>query len=190
MDKQDRQGGGRNPSSEGVQRDLLPLIEGTTVSTKHGDVNTTNILFICAGAFTISKPTDIMPELLGRLPNRIHLQPLSKKDFKKILTEVDNNLIIQYQKLLETEGIYMNFTEEAIDLICSSSIRLLVSEEQNTSSENLGARRLPSVIEKITENIGYLGPDSEQKEYTIDKAFVMKELKDHFTKADLRRYML
>lgn len=105
-----------------MQRDLLPLIEGTTITTKHGDVNTTNILFICAGAFSTAKPTDMMPELLGRLPNRIQLQSLNKKDFKKILTEVENNLLIQYQKLLETEGIKITFTDEAVDLICTSKI--------------------------------------------------------------------
>ena len=120
MTNQDKQTTGRNPSSEGVQRDLLPLIEGTTISTKYGDVNTTNILFICAGAFSTTKPTDMMPELLGRLPNRINLQSLTRKDFKKILTEVENNLIFQYQKLMETEGISMKFTDDAIDLICSS----------------------------------------------------------------------
>lgn len=118
----DKATAGRNPSSEGVQRDLLPLIEGTTISTKHGDVNTTNILFICAGAFSSTKPSDMMPELLGRLPNRINLQPLTRADFKKILTEVENNLLVQYAKLLETEGIKLTFTEEAIDIICSSTL--------------------------------------------------------------------
>lgn len=101
---------------------MLPLIEGTTITTKYGDVNTTNILFICAGAFSSTKPTDMMPELLGRLPNRIQLQSLTKKDFKKILTVVDNNLIFQYQKLLETEGIKLTFTNDAVDLICSSKL--------------------------------------------------------------------
>lgn len=109
---------GRNPSSDGVQRDLLPLIEGTTISTKYGDVNTTNILFICAGAFSSVKPTDMTPELLGRLPNRIGLTALTRHDFKKILTEVDHNLIEQYVKLMATEGIELSFTEPAIDLIC------------------------------------------------------------------------
>ena len=118
---QEKATNGRNPSSEGVQRDLLPLIEGTTISTKYGDINTTNILFICAGAFSSSKPSDMMPELLGRLPNRIALQPLTKSDFRKILTQVENNLLIQYQKLLETEGISLKFTDDAVDLICSSS---------------------------------------------------------------------
>lgn len=190
FDHEDRQGGGRNPSSEGVQRDLLPLIEGTTITTKNGDVNTTNILFICAGAFSISKPTDIMPELLGRLPNRIQLQPLTKKDFKKILTGVENNLVFQYQKLMQTEGISLTFTDDAIDLICSSRIFSSVCEEQNLSTDNLGARRLPAVIEKITEKISFQGPDSSEKEYLINREFVLRELKDHFAKADLRRYML
>lgn len=113
---------GRNPSSDGVQRDLLPLIEGTTISTKYGDVNTTNILFICAGAFSSVKPSDMTPELLGRLPNRIGLTALTRHDFKKILTSVENNLIDQYVKLMATEGITLTFTEGAIDLICKRSL--------------------------------------------------------------------
>lgn len=117
----ERTSSGKSPSSEGVQRDLLPLIEGTVVNTRFGDVNTSNILFICAGAFHSCKTTDMMPELLGRLPNRISLKSLTKSDFKKILTEIDNNLLIQYQKLLEVEGLKVEFTPEAVELICSSN---------------------------------------------------------------------
>lgn len=176
--------GGRNPSSEGVQRDLLPIIEGTTISTKVGDINTTNILFICAGAFSFSKPTDLMPELLGRLPNRISLKPLNRGDFRKILTEVENGLIFQYQKLLETEGISLEFTPEAIDLICS------MSEEINLTTENIGARRLLSVIEKVLEEIGFQGPDSQQRSYVIDPEYIRHEAKALMGQQDLRRYML
>lgn len=154
------------------------------MNTKSGDINTTNILFICAGAFSSVKPTDLMPELLGRLPNRITLSSLTRKEFRRILTEVDNNLILQYQKLLETEGITLDFTPEAIDLICS------ISEDINLSTENLGARRLLSVIEKITENISFLGPDSPQKHYVIDKELIYQEMKEYVQKIDYKRSML
>jgi len=181
---QEKAGVGRSPSTEGVQRDLLPLIEGTTVSTKIGDISTENILFICAGAFSSVKETDLMPELLGRLPIRIKLQSLTRKEYKKILTEVDHSLLEQYTHLLKTENIDIEFAESGINLICQ------LSEELNLSNENLGARRLHSVIEKVLENILFLGSDNQQKHITIDEEFVQKELKDHFTKADLRRYLI
>jgi ATP-dependent HslUV protease ATP-binding subunit HslU len=176
--------GGRNPSSEGVQRDLLPIIEGTTISTKAGDINTTNILFICAGAFSFSKPTDLMPELLGRLPNRISLRSLNRHDFRKILSEVENGLIFQYQQLLSTEGISVEFTADALDMIC------VMSEEINLTTENIGARRLLSVLEKILEEIGFQGPDNKQKTFVIDTDYIQQEAKNLLAKQDLRRYLL
>ena len=175
---------GRSPSTEGVQRDLLPLIEGTSITTKLGEISTSNILFICAGAFSSVKETDLMPELLGRLPVRIKLQPLTRSDYKKILTEVDHNLLQQYRLLLKAEAIDIEFTESGIDSICR------VSEELNLANENLGARRLHSVIEKVLENLSFLGSDSPHKHLIIDKDFVAQELKEHFAKTDLRRYLI
>ena len=158
------------------------MIEGTTVNTKIGDISTSNILFICAGAFSYVKVTDLMPELLGRLPNRLNLKTLTRREYKKILTEVDDNLLYQYKKLLEIEGIDVEFTEDGIDSIC------LISEELNLSNENLGARRLLSVIEKTIESISFMG--TETKKFTIDKEYVERELKDYFTKIDLKKYLI
>ena len=155
-------------SREGVQRDLLPLIEGTTVATKHGSVRTDFILFIASGAFHLAKPSDLLPELQGRLPNRVELQALSRNDFKRILTEPEHSLIKQYKALLETEGITLNFLDEAIETLADLTV------DVNKSVENIGARRLHTMMEKLLDDISFSASDLGDEVVTIDKSYVEK----------------
>jgi len=174
----------KSPSSEGVQRDLLPLIEGTVVNTKYGEVKTDHILFVTSGAFSNSKPTDLIPELLGRLPIRVELKPLTKQDMTRILTETKYNLILQNQELLKQEDIELIFTEDAITEIAG------LSEQFNLALENIGARRLHSVLEKVLEDISFEGPDLENKKVLITPEYVREKLKEIQDKTDLSRYVI
>jgi ATP-dependent HslUV protease ATP-binding subunit HslU len=171
-------------SREGVQRDILPIIEGTTVNTKYGMVRTDHILFIAAGAFHVSKPSDLIPELQGRFPIRVELEPLCKEDFVRILTEPKNALVKQYTALMETEGIMLLFTEDAIDRI--ADFATLVNER----TENIGARRLHTVMEKLLDEISFEGPDLREKSITIDDAYVLRMLEAIVKNEDLSRYIL
>ena len=153
-------------SREGVQRDLLPLIEGTTVSTKHGAVKTDHILFIASGAFHISKPSDLLPELQGRLPIRVELKALTRDDFRRILTEPEASLIKQYVALMATEGVTLEFTEDAIDAIADIAVAV------NSSVENIGARRLQTVMERVLDEISFSAPDRSGETVKIDAAYV------------------
>lgn len=176
---------GKSPSTEGVQRDLLPLIEGTRISTKRGwDINTNHILFICAGAFSTNSPSDLMPELLGRLPNKINLKSLNRHDFKKILKDVEFNLLMQQQQLLMTENIKIEFTEDGIDFLC------LAAEEMNQTTENIGARRLHALIEKIVEDISFEGPDNANKFFELNEEFIKNKLAEMRKTTDYSKYML
>ncbi len=177
-------GHGPEVSREGVQRDLLPIIEGTTVNTRFGLVRTDHILFIGAGAFHVSKPSDLIPELQGRFPIRVELTPLNKGDFIRILTEPENALIKQYRALMETEGVYVEFTPEAIDEIAE------IAEKVNEDSENIGARRLHTVMEKVMEDISFEAPQIKKKNILIDKVYVQKQLRDVLKDQDLRRFIL
>ena len=175
---------GAEVSREGVQRDLLPLLEGTTVSTKHGSINTDHILFICSGAFHVSKPSDLLPELQGRLPIRVQLNALKKEEFKSILTDTDNSLTKQYIALLQTEGISLSFERCGIDKIAQ------LAEEVNLSVENIGARRLHTILEKVLEDVSFNGPDLENKTVEVTAKFVDKNI-GNLTKArDLKKYVL
>jgi ATP-dependent HslUV protease ATP-binding subunit HslU len=171
-------------SREGVQRDLLPLIEGTTVATKHGPVKTDHILFIASGAFHVAKPSDLLPELQGRLPIRVELNPLTRDDFRRILTETEASLIKQSVALLATEKVNLVFTEDAIDALAD------VAVEVNTSLENIGARRLQTVIERVLDEISYSASDRGGETYKIDGAFVRAQVEDLAKNADLSRYIL
>ena len=177
---------GRGPevSREGVQRDLLPIIEGTTVNTRSGLVRTDHILFIGAGAFHVSTPADLIPELQGRFPIRVELTPLDKKDFVKILTEPENALIKQYEALMATEGINVDFTEDAIDEIAE------IAEKVNEDAENIGARRLHTVMEKVMEEISFKAPNIKKKNISIDRKYVQSQLKDILEDQDLSRFIL
>jgi len=175
---------GPDVSRSGVQRDILPIIEGSTVMTKYGAVKTDHILFIAAGAFTMSKPSDLIPELQGRFPIRVELSNLSKEDLKRILIEPNNSLIKQYISLLKTEGLEVNFTEDAIMEI--AEIAYMVNE----NTENIGARRLYTVLEKLLEDISFNAPDLKVKEIVIDKEYVRTKLKDIISNEDLSRYIL
>jgi len=177
-------GHGPEVSREGVQRDLLPIIEGTTVNTRYGLVKTDHILFIGAGAFHVSKPSDLIPELQGRFPIRVELTSLSKKDFVKILTEPENALIKQYMALLKTEGIHVEFTEDAVDEIAE------IAEKVNDMNENIGARRLHTVMEKVMEKISFDAPDMKKKKILIDRIYVQKQIKDIIEDQDLSRFIL
>jgi ATP-dependent HslUV protease ATP-binding subunit HslU len=181
-----REGGGQGPdvSREGVQRDILPIIEGTTVNTKHGMVRTDHILFIAAGAFHVSKPSDLIPELQGRFPIRVELEPLCKADFVRILTEPKNALVKQYIALMETEGITLRFLDDAIDRI--ADFATIVNER----TENIGARRLHTVMEKLLDEISFEGPDLREKSVTIDAAYVERMLAAIVKNEDLSRYIL
>jgi ATP-dependent HslUV protease ATP-binding subunit HslU len=181
-----REGGGQGPdvSREGVQRDILPIIEGTTVNTKHGMVRTDHILFIAAGAFHVSKPSDLIPELQGRFPIRVELEPLCKADFVRILTEPKNALVKQYIALMETEGITLQFLDDAIDRI--ADFATIVNER----TENIGARRLHTVMEKLLDEISFEGPDLREKSVTIDAAYVERMLAAIVKNEDLSRYIL
>jgi ATP-dependent HslUV protease ATP-binding subunit HslU len=171
-------------SREGVQRDLLPLIEGTIVSTKYGPIKTDQILFICSGAFHLSKPSDLLPELQGRLPIRVQLSPLKKEHFKRILTDTDNSLTKQYIELIKTEGVELIFGDDGIEKICS------LAEEVNFSIENIGARRLHTILEKVLENISFNAPDLKGKTVVIDSKLVEKHVGSLSKTADLRKYVL
>jgi len=186
IDKVAGREGGQGPdvSREGVQRDILPIVEGTTVNTKHGMVRTDHILFIAAGAFHVSKPSDLIPELQGRFPIRVELEPLGKDDFVRILTEPRNALIKQYTALLETEGIDIRFLEEAIDRIAE------LATQVNERTENIGARRLHTVMEKLLDEISFEGPDLPDKSVTIDDAYVRRMLDEIVKNDDLSRYIL
>ena len=175
---------GGEVSREGVQRDLLPLIEGTTVSTKYGPVRTDHILFIASGAFHVAKPSDLLPELQGRLPIRVELKPLTEGDFVRILTETDNALTRQYAALMQTEGVAVAFTDDGIAALAR------IAAEVNRSVENIGARRLYTVIERVFEELSFTAPDRQGETVTVDGAFVERHLGDLARSADLSRYVL
>ncbi len=175
---------GPDVSREGVQRDLLPIIEGSTVNTRYGMIKTDHILFIAAGAFHIAKPSDLIPELQGRFPIRVELNSLTKDDFVKILTEPKNALIKQYKELLKTEGIELEFTEDGINAIAEIAYKV------NETTENIGARRLHTVMEKLLEDISFEAPDMYDKHVKIDGKYVYEKLKDIYEDEDLTRYIL
>lgn len=175
---------GGDVSREGVQRDLLPLIEGTTVSTKHGPVKTDHILFIASGAFHIAKPSDLLPELQGRLPIRVNLRALTEADFVRILTETDNALTRQYTALMGTEEVIVNFTEDGIAALAK------MAAEVNQSVENIGARRLYTVMERVFEELSFSAPDRGGEEITVDAKFVSNNLAELSRSSDLSRYVL
>jgi ATP-dependent HslUV protease ATP-binding subunit HslU len=175
---------GADVSREGVQRDLLPLIEGTTVATKHGSVKTDHILFIASGAFHISKPSDLLPELQGRLPIRVELKPLTRDDFRRILTEPEASLIKQYIALMATEGVTLEFTEDAIDAVADVAVAV------NSSVENIGARRLQTVMERVLDEVSFAAPDRGGETVTIDANYVHKHIGDLAKNADLSRFIL
>jgi ATP-dependent HslUV protease ATP-binding subunit HslU len=180
-----REGGhGPDVSREGVQRDILPIIEGTTVNSKHGIVRTDHILFIAAGAFHVSKPSDLIPELQGRFPIRVELEPLGQAEFVRILTEPRSALIKQYVALMATEGIELAFTDDAIQLIAEYAALV------NDRTENIGARRLHTVMERLLDEISFEGPDLDEKTITIDPAYVRRMLSDIVRNEDLSRYIL
>jgi ATP-dependent HslUV protease ATP-binding subunit HslU len=180
-----REGGvSGGPSREGVQRDLLPLIEGTTVATKYGPVKTDHILFIASGAFHVAKPSDLLPELQGRLPIRVELRALTREDFIRILSETDNSLIKQYVALMGTEGVTLDFTTDAIEAIADAAVRV------NGSVENIGARRLQTVMERLVEDISFDAPDKAGESVTIDKAFVERTVGVLASDTDLSKFVL
>ena len=178
----DRVGG--DVSREGVQRDLLPLIEGTTVNTKHGPIKTDHILFIASGAFQLAKPSDLLPELQGRLPIRVELSALNEKDFIRILKEPDNSLIKQYKALLKTENVDLEFKDDGIEMLAK------ISTEVNSSIENIGARRLHTIIEKVLDDISFNATDRAGEKIVIDKEFVQKNLGDLVKDTDLSKFIL
>jgi len=175
---------GADVSREGVQRDLLPLIEGTTVSTKHGSVKTDHILFIASGAFHVSKPSDLLPELQGRLPIRVELSPLTVEDFRRILTETEASLIKQSVALMRTEGVDLVFTEDAIDALAR------VAVDVNNSVENIGARRLQTVLERVLDEVSFTAPDRSGETVTVDAAYVRAQVESLAKNADLSRFIL
>jgi ATP-dependent HslUV protease ATP-binding subunit HslU len=179
-------GGGRGPdvSREGVQRDLLPIVEGSTVTTKYGAVRTDHVLFIAAGAFHVAKPSDLIPELQGRFPIRVELEPLTKEDFVRILTEPENALIRQYVELLRTERVILRFLPEAVEAIAEIAMQV------NTSTENIGARRLYTIMERLLDEISFDAPDLPGKELAIDAEYVRLRLSDVVRDQDLSRYIL
>jgi ATP-dependent HslUV protease ATP-binding subunit HslU len=177
-------GHGPDVSREGVQRDILPIVEGTTVNTRYGMVRTDHILFIAAGAFHVSKPSDLIPELQGRFPIRVELESLTIEDFKRILTEPRNALIKQYQAMMETEGVTIEFTDDAIDSIANFAAQV------NQQTEDIGARRLQTIMEKLLEEISFEGPDLEPKKQHIDAAYVEGMLSATVKDQDLSRYIL
>jgi len=180
-----RDGGvGAGVSREGVQRDLLPLVEGTTVSTKYGPVKTDHILFIASGAFHVSKPSDLLPELQGRLPIRVELRALTKEDFRRILTETEASLIRQYIALMATEGVKLDFTEDAIDALADVAVKL------NSTVENIGARRLQTVMERVLDELSFDAPDQDGREHSIDAAYVENHVGELAANTDLSRYIL
>ena len=176
--------GGPDVSREGVQRDILPIVEGSQVSTKYGPVRTDHILFIAAGAFHVSKPSDLIPELQGRFPIRVELQSLTVDDFRRILTEPNQSLVKQYKALLETDGVTLEFTDDGIDAIAEYAYRV------NLETENIGARRLHTILEKILEDVAYEAPDIDEKHIVVNKGFVSGKLNDVVQNVDLSHYIL
>ncbi len=172
------------PSREGVQRDLLPLVEGTTVATKYGPIKTDHILFIASGAFHVAKPSDLLPELQGRLPIRVELRALEKDDFRRILTEPESSLIKQYIALMNTEQVTLTFTDDAIDTLAGIAVDL------NSTLENIGARRLQTVMERVLDDISYNAPDRPGSETVVDAAYVEKHVGDLAKNTDLSRFIL
>ncbi len=180
-----REGGhGPDVSREGVQRDILPIVEGTTVNTRYGFVRTDHILFIAAGAFHVSKPSDLIPELQGRFPIRVELKSLTEEDFIRNLKEPKSALVKQYAALLETEGIRLTFTDDALIEVAR------IAAQVNTSMENIGARRLHTIMEKLLEDISFDGPDLKKKNIRIDAIYVKKQLSEIVKDQDLSRYIL
>jgi ATP-dependent HslUV protease ATP-binding subunit HslU len=175
---------GADISREGVQRDLLPLIEGTTVSTKYGPVKSDHVLFIASGAFHVAKPSDLLPELQGRLPIRVELKPLTREDFRRILTEPEANLVRQHEALMATEGVELKFTEDAIDALADAAVLV------NGSVENIGARRLQTVMEKVVEEISFAAGDRSGTQVVIDSGYVAAHVGELAKNADLSRYIL
>ena len=175
---------GPDVSREGVQRDLLPIVEGSTVNTKHGPVQTDHILFIAAGAFHLTKPSDMIPELQGRFPIRVELQSLSKDDFVKILTEPKNALIVQYTALMKTEGVELEFTKAAIDTIAEIACQI------NEDSENIGARRLHTVMEQLLEEVSFTAPDLNGQKISVTPEYIQSRLSNLLKNQDLSRYIL
>jgi ATP-dependent HslUV protease ATP-binding subunit HslU len=175
---------GADVSREGVQRDLLPLIEGTTIATKHGQVKTDHILFIASGAFHVAKPSDLLPELQGRLPIRVELHPLTKEDFRRILTEPEASLIKQYVALMATEGLGLEFTDDAIEAIASIAVSI------NSTIENIGARRLQTVMERVLDEVSFAAPDRAGDKVVIDAKYVEDHIGDLARNADLSRFIL
>jgi ATP-dependent HslUV protease ATP-binding subunit HslU len=186
LDKVAGRESGRGPdvSREGVQRDLLPIVEGTTVNTRYGLVRTDHVLFIGAGAFHVAKPADLIPELQGRFPIRVELAPLTKGDFVRILTEPQNALIKQYEALLGTEGVRVAFTADAVDEIAS------IAEQVNQDTENIGARRLHTIMEKVCEEISFEAPDTAPRDIRINREYVQDRLRDILQDQDLKRFIL
>ena len=182
----DEGGGGKGPdvSRQGVQRDLLPIVEGTTVTTKYGPVKTDHVLFLAAGAFHRSKPSDLMPELQGRFPIRVELKDLTRDDFARILREPRASLIKQYQALLATDGVDLQFSEDAIDAMAD------LAHQVNRSTQNIGARRLHTILERVVEDVSFDAPDREDKVVVIDSAFVRDRLDAVVKDEDLSRYIL
>jgi ATP-dependent HslUV protease ATP-binding subunit HslU len=180
-----REGGhGPDVSRQGVQRDLLPIVEGSAVTTKYGIVHTDHVLFIAAGAFHVAKPSDLIPELQGRFPIRVELDPLTREDFVRILTEPRNALITQYVELLRTEQVRLTFTPDAVQALAEIAMRV------NTATENIGARRLYTVMEKLLEDVSFDAPEMPGKELTVDADYVHQRLSDITRDQDLSRYIL
>jgi ATP-dependent HslUV protease ATP-binding subunit HslU len=175
---------GADVSREGVQRDLLPLIEGTTVATKHGPVKTDHILFIASGAFHVAKPSDLLPELQGRLPIRVELKALSRDDFRRILTEPEANLIMQYTALMKTEGVSLAFDADAVDAIADIAVQV------NDSVENIGARRLHTVLERVLDEISFTASDRAGETFRISGAYVREKVAAMAGDKDLSKYIL
>jgi ATP-dependent HslUV protease ATP-binding subunit HslU len=175
---------GADVSREGVQRDLLPLLEGTTVSTKHGPVKTDHVLFIASGAFHMAKPSDLLPELQGRLPIRVELRPLTKEDFRRILVEPEASLIKQYVALMATEGVHLSFTDDAIDALAA------IAAQVNATVENIGARRLQTVMERVLDEISFEATDKGGETLSIDAAYVEARIGDLAKNADLSKFIL
>lgn len=178
------QGSGPDVSREGVQRDILPIVEGSTVMTKYGPIKTDHILFIAAGAFHTAKPSDLIPELQGRFPIRVELKSLQKEDFQRILTEPQNALLKQYKALLATEGISLDFADDAIERLAQLAC------DVNAQTENIGARRLHTILEKLLEDLSFDAPEMEEKEVRVDAAYVDKKLKDIAVNRDLSHFIL
>jgi ATP-dependent HslUV protease ATP-binding subunit HslU len=175
---------GPDVSREGVQRDLLPIVEGTAVTTKYGVVRTDHILFVAAGAFHVAKPADLIPELQGRFPIRVELEPLTKADFVRILTEPESALIKQYTALLRTEGVTLDFTPEAVEAVADVATRV------NERAESIGARRLYTILERVLEEVSFQAPDLGGKTVTVDAGFVHARLADAIRDEDMSRYIL